>query len=353
MLNQRPRGSLCWVMAFFTASYQHLLNSSEPQGPFGLMWLSLPQLVYNCVRSLTGTVLTSILTELYNSSMPTQSPTRSLKSYVWSSSSGNNCHAVHRSLSSGASVYECTMGIFFSSSHFISQFPPTRFPLITAIRMCHLLPWNGIFGRVEGQNITSGDSWYPRTNKDFPLQSQILFFLFGRTIKIKLKGSHFSGKEFETNKRYFKDFLTKFENCAASISFATGKLYFFRCSLEGRSFQFIDHLSVSEDIYLVALKLLRDQYLDEEEIRREITQGMLDFHLENPKDLVGLKDFIIKPQADVGELWASYNCDLHDDTSAKAIIISQVLFAKLPSDIKGKPIRISGKTYWTLSEILL
>ena len=28
----------------------------------------------------------------------------------------------------------------FSSSHFISQFPPTWFPLITAIRMCHLLP---------------------------------------------------------------------------------------------------------------------------------------------------------------------------------------------------------------------
>ena len=30
----------------------------------------------------------------------------------------------------------------FTSSHFISQFPPTRFPLITAIRMCHLLPVN-------------------------------------------------------------------------------------------------------------------------------------------------------------------------------------------------------------------
>ena len=29
---------------------------------------------------------------------------------------------------------------FFTSSHFISQFPPTRFPLITAIRMCHFLP---------------------------------------------------------------------------------------------------------------------------------------------------------------------------------------------------------------------
>ena len=29
---------------------------------------------------------------------------------------------------------------FFSSSHFISQFPPTRFPLITATRKCHFLP---------------------------------------------------------------------------------------------------------------------------------------------------------------------------------------------------------------------
>ena len=84
--------------------------------------------------------LTSVLTELYNSSTPTQSPTRSLESYVLSSSSGNNCHTIHWSFSSGASVYECTMEIFFSSSHFISQFPPTRFPLITAIRICHLLP---------------------------------------------------------------------------------------------------------------------------------------------------------------------------------------------------------------------
>ena len=29
---------------------------------------------------------------------------------------------------------------FFTSSYFISQFPPTRFPFITAIRMCHFLP---------------------------------------------------------------------------------------------------------------------------------------------------------------------------------------------------------------------
>ena len=143
MLNRRPWGPLCWVMAFFTASHQQLLWTPTQSGalsPFGLVWLYLPHLVYISVRTLTATHLTSVLTELYNNSTPTQSPTRSLKSHVWLSSSRNNCHAVHRLLSSGASVYECTMGIFFTSSHFVSQFPPTRFSLITAIRMCHFLP---------------------------------------------------------------------------------------------------------------------------------------------------------------------------------------------------------------------
>ena len=84
---------------FSTTSYQQLpwtTTHQSPKAPFGLMWLSLPHLVNNSVRSLTvtRTDLTSVLTELYNSSTPTQSPTWSLKSHVWSSSSGNNCHAV-------------------------------------------------------------------------------------------------------------------------------------------------------------------------------------------------------------------------------------------------------------------
>ena len=104
-----------------------------PEGPFGLVWLSLPHLVFYSNWSLT------VLTELYNSSTPTQSPTESLEWHVWSSSSGNNCHAVQRSLSSGVSVYECIMG-FFTLSHFVSQLLPTRFPLIPATGMCHFLP---------------------------------------------------------------------------------------------------------------------------------------------------------------------------------------------------------------------
>ncbi len=63
------RGLLCWVMAFFTASYQHLLWSPNsigvPEGPFGRVWLSLPHLVYNSVSNWNWNS-----TELYNSSRP-------------------------------------------------------------------------------------------------------------------------------------------------------------------------------------------------------------------------------------------------------------------------------------------
>ena len=62
MLNRRSWGSLWWVLAFFTASYQQLPWSPNsigvPEGPFGRVWLSLPHLVYNSVRSptVTGTL---------------------------------------------------------------------------------------------------------------------------------------------------------------------------------------------------------------------------------------------------------------------------------------------------------
>ena len=57
-----------------------------------------------------------------------QSPTQSLEWHVWSSSSRNNCHAVQRTLSSGASAYECIMGFYLVP--FCQPNPPTRFLLI-------------------------------------------------------------------------------------------------------------------------------------------------------------------------------------------------------------------------------
>ena len=100
-----PRARLRPGVAFPTTSYQQLLwtptQSGAPRAPSALRGFP-----YH-ISSLTPTVWLLVLTELYNSSTPTQSPT--LEWHAWSSSSGNNCHAVHRSLSSGASVCSGTV----------------------------------------------------------------------------------------------------------------------------------------------------------------------------------------------------------------------------------------------------
>ena len=175
MLNRMPGGlAFCWVLAFSTTSCHQWVSETTggPEGPFGREWLSLPHLISNfsgpqLIRgskipfglawlslphlvSITPT-LTSVLTELYNSSTPTQSPTQSLEWHVWSSSSGNNCHAVHRSLSSGASLWSVT----FTLSHIISRAHLRDFFRLLAIEMCPFrYLWNGMFARAEGQNTT-------------------------------------------------------------------------------------------------------------------------------------------------------------------------------------------------------
>ena len=86
-----------------------------------------------------------------------QSPTQSLEWHVWSSSSGNNCHAVQKSFSSLLWVYH---GIFLPCP--ISLAKPVY---AISSHNCHwnvslpsgASPWNGKFGRVEGQNTTHRD----------------------------------------------------------------------------------------------------------------------------------------------------------------------------------------------------
>ena len=148
------------MLAFSTTT------SLDPNS-IGLVWLSLPHLVSNS-NCLTPTVWLLVLTELYNSSTPTQSPTQSLEWHVWSSSSGNNCHAVQRSLCSDASVYECIMG-FFTLSHFVSHARLRDFlswlPLecITSFR-CITLEWQVWPGWRSKYNIWQ---WKLFTSREF------------------------------------------------------------------------------------------------------------------------------------------------------------------------------------------
>ena len=136
-----------WPSVLCLSCSPGLLNW-RPRGP-ALYWMlfSLPHLVTKLSNLQTNWL--PVFTELYNSSIALSI---SLEWHVWSSSR-NNFHAVHKSLSSGASVYDCTMGFYLVP--YCQPSPPTSFLPITAIGMCHFhYLWNGMFGRVEGQYTT-------------------------------------------------------------------------------------------------------------------------------------------------------------------------------------------------------
>ena len=158
MLNRRPRGPPCWVMAFFTTSYQHLPQTSTHQGPKPLRpGVTLPTTTRPAPSpTLNGTVW--LLSWLSYIIVPR--PLNRLLD-LWNRTL-DRCQAeitVMQFRGHSLSVRQ-TMNVpweFFTSSHFISQFPPTRFLLISAIRMCHFLPvhqseWHFCLGRRSKYN---------------------------------------------------------------------------------------------------------------------------------------------------------------------------------------------------------
>ena len=110
VVNRRPGGpAFCWVLAFSTASC-HQRVSKLNRGSQRPLLLGAGFLYHILSSTGLGSKLTDFLSS--PSYIIVQSPTQSLEWHVWSSSSGNNCHAVHRSLSSGASVYDCIAGFY-------------------------------------------------------------------------------------------------------------------------------------------------------------------------------------------------------------------------------------------------
>ena len=131
LLNQRPGGPLHWVLASSTTSCHQRVWSPKLTD-----FLSSPS--YIIVQSSTQYLP---ITGHRNVSFPL-----SLEWHVWLSSSGNKCHAVHRSLSSGASVCDCTAGSYLVP--YCQPSPPTQFLPLTGHRNvslplsleCHVWP---------------------------------------------------------------------------------------------------------------------------------------------------------------------------------------------------------------------
>ena len=136
------QGPLCWVLAFFTASYQYLLWTPIHLGPKPFRAdvafpTTPPPSPSPTVCNSTGTWLPSWLRYIIIQ-RPHDRPLD-----LWNRMFNRHQAEITVMQFRGHSLpVRQSMRVswdFFSSSHFVSQFPPTRFPLLTAIGMCHCL----------------------------------------------------------------------------------------------------------------------------------------------------------------------------------------------------------------------
>ena len=159
-----------WPSALCLSRSPGLLNRSPGVHNAGC-WLSLLHLVSLCLQLYSPVLLLFNSSALYYLQPPTRwyghaselpqflpisgdrdvSLPLSLEWPVWSSSSENNCHAVQRSLSSGASVYESIMGFFF---YLVPFHQPISAHATSSLNLeCVTSLWcitlNGIFGQVK------------------------------------------------------------------------------------------------------------------------------------------------------------------------------------------------------------
>ena len=106
-----------------------------PEGPFGRVWLSLPQLVYRRLQLYWNCPWLPSWLRYIIVQRPLDRWNRMFNRY----------QAEITVMQFWGTFFRCVSlweyhGIFFNLSHFVSQFPPMRFPLLTAIGICHFLP---------------------------------------------------------------------------------------------------------------------------------------------------------------------------------------------------------------------
>ena len=121
----------CWLPLLHLICIFHGPQLIRGPSPFGLVWFSLPHLVYLSPTQLVRRTQLSYIIVRRPLDLLNRMFNRHQAEITVMQFTGHSL-PVQQSMS--------VPWEFFSSSHFISQFPPTRFPLITAIRMCHLLP---------------------------------------------------------------------------------------------------------------------------------------------------------------------------------------------------------------------
>ena len=150
----------------------------------------------------------------------------------------------------------------------------------------------------------------------------------------------------------FKNFLSQFDNFVSSVRIDSVKLQLLKSHLRGYAAQIIDHLSLTDENFSIAIDILRAEFLDEGQIKNEIFRELLATRLNSENDLESVKFFLTKVKADLLELRSSFGLDFLAENTPGSELISHIIFSALPNILKKELIRLHGTNYPSIGFIL-
>ena len=93
----------------------------------------------------------------------------------------------------------------------------------------------------------------------------------GRTLDFdfspKLKCLDFDASSLNANKFAFKNLVSQFENCVINVKSGARRLQILKNHLTGYASQIVEHLTISDENFMVAMHLLTEGFLDQDCMR--------------------------------------------------------------------------------------
>ncbi|XP_018009589.2 uncharacterized protein LOC108667116 [Hyalella azteca] len=131
----------------------------------------------------------------------------------------------------------------------------------------------------------------------------------------------------------YSSFIQQFNNvidCRHSLSDAS-KLTYLKTYLKGYALKIIDHLSINNENYAVALQMLEREFIDRKALVNDLIQKLFDLSPKYHPDYLGTKIYINEIRSTVSDL-KKWDCDLLQGSGN--VMLSVLLFGKLPNPVK-------------------
>lgn len=173
---------------------------------------------------------------------------------------------------------------------------------------------------------------------------------FSKDIKLpQLKIDNFSGEGSDVMK--YHAFITKFHSVIDGRDYLSpsAKLTYLKSYLTGYAYKVLEHLTVVDDNYAVALKLLSHEFMNKDALVDQLCSKLFSLKCKYDQSYHETRIFITTVRSLIADL-KLYECNILDEGAALKIV-SSLVFSKLPSAFRQELARKVNTNYPNLIQL--